>query len=163
VAGGSIARWLSDVVGRTGRVSATDLETGFLSEIRDSNVEVLRHDIRTDGFSASSFDLIHTRAVLMHIFIGVNLLRRVVSWLTPGGWLLVEELDFGMWMGDADPIWARSPETTPELATSPSSEAASERYAASAALRGKPWMILNCSSTLLITRNGQDFESPRSG
>lgn len=109
---GSITRWLSGVVGPTGSVIATDLQMGFLSAIDASNVEVLRHDIRTDTFPPSSFDLIHTRAVLMHIYPGVDLLQRIVSWLAPGGWLLLEEPDFGMWTGDADPVWATSPQTT---------------------------------------------------
>jgi SAM-dependent methyltransferase len=119
---GSITRWLSDVVGATGRVIATDLQLGFLTEIDAPNVEVLRHDIRTDAFPAASFDLIHTRAVLMHISPSVDLLRRIVSWLAPGGWLVLEEPDFGMWIGDADPVWATGPPTThvafPNLALS---------------------------------------------
>jgi SAM-dependent methyltransferase len=109
---GSITRWLADLVGRTGRVIATDLQLGFLTKVDAPNVEVLRHDIRTDTFPPSSFDLIHTRAVLMHISPSVDLLRRIVAWLAPGGWLVLEEPDFGMWMGDADPVWATSPETT---------------------------------------------------
>jgi SAM-dependent methyltransferase len=109
---GSVTRWLSAVVGPAGRVIATDLQLGFLSEIDAPNVEVLRHDIRTGAFPPGSFDLIHTRAVLMHISPGVDLLRRMVTWLAPGGWLVLEEPDFGMWIGDADPVWATSPQTT---------------------------------------------------
>ncbi len=109
---GSITRWLSGVVGPTGRVIATDLQMGFLSRIAASNVEVLRHDIRTDAFPPGSFDLIHTRAVLMHISPSLDLLQRMVTWLAPGGWLLLEEPDFGMWIGDADPVWATGPQTT---------------------------------------------------
>jgi SAM-dependent methyltransferase len=109
---GSITRWLSDVVGPAGRVIATDLQLGFLTEIGAPNVEVLRHDIRTDTFPPGSFDLIHTRAVLMHISPSVDLLRRMVTWLAPGGWLVLEEPDFGMWVGDSDPVWATSPPTT---------------------------------------------------
>src|SRR5215831_1952188 len=74
---GSITRWLVDLVGPTGRVIATDLELGFLTELDAPNVEVLRHDIRTDTFPPSSFDLIHTRAVLMHISPSVDMLRRI--------------------------------------------------------------------------------------
>ncbi len=33
----------------------------------------------------------------------------MASWLAPGAWLLVEDAGFGMWMGDADPIWAAHP------------------------------------------------------
>jgi SAM-dependent methyltransferase len=119
---GSITRWLSDVVGPTGRVIATDLQMGFLGEIDAANVEVMRHDIRTDTFPSSSFDLVHTRAVLMHISPSLDLLRRIVTWLAPGGWLVLEEPDFGMWIGDADAVWATSPRTTqvafPSLALS---------------------------------------------
>jgi SAM-dependent methyltransferase len=106
---GSITRWLSDVVGPVGRVIATDLQLGFLTEIDISNVEVFRHDIRTGSFPPGSFDLIHARAVLMHISPSVDLLRRIVTWLAPGGWLVLEEPDFGMWTGDADPVWATAP------------------------------------------------------
>ena len=109
---GSITRWLSDVVGPAGRVIATDLQLGFLTEIDASNVQVLQHDIRTDTFPPGSFDLIHTRAVLMHITPGADLLRRIVTWLAPGGWVVFEEPDFGMWLNDADPLWATSPPTT---------------------------------------------------
>jgi SAM-dependent methyltransferase len=108
---GSITRWLSDAFGPAGRVIATDLQLGYLSEIAAANVEVVRHDIRTDTFPPGSFDLIHTRAVLMHISPGVDLLHRIVSWLAPGGWVLLEEPDFGMWSGDADPVWAAAPQS----------------------------------------------------
>jgi SAM-dependent methyltransferase len=93
-------------------VISTDLQLGFLTEIDASNVEIVRHDVRTDEFPAGSFDLIHTRAVLMHISPSTDLLQRIATWLAPGGWILLEEPDFGMWMGDADPIWATSPQTT---------------------------------------------------
>jgi len=108
---GSITRWLSEVAGPGGRVVATDLQVGFLSAIDASNIEVIRHDIRTGTFPPGSFDLIHTRAVLMHISPGVDLLRRIVTWLAPGGWVVLEEPDFGMWIGDADPVWAAAPQS----------------------------------------------------
>jgi len=119
---GSITRWLSDVVGPAGRVVATDLQIGLLSEIDAPNVEVVRHDIRTGTFPAGSFDLIHTRAVLMHISPSVDLLHRMVTWLAPGGWVVLEEPDFGMWAGDADPVWAAAPQSAqaafPDMALS---------------------------------------------
>jgi SAM-dependent methyltransferase len=119
---GSVTRWLSELVGPAGRVTATDLQIGLLGAIDASNVEVIRHDIRTDTFPPGSFDLIHTRAVLMHISPDVDLLQRLVTWLAPGGWVLLEEPDFGMWAGDADPLWATSPPSTqaafPSLALS---------------------------------------------
>jgi hypothetical protein len=58
-----------------------------------------------------SFDLIHDRALLMHLPDDPNLLPRMVSWLAPGGWLLLEEADFGLWLQDLDPPWALHPHT----------------------------------------------------
>jgi 2-polyprenyl-3-methyl-5-hydroxy-6-metoxy-1,4-benzoquinol methylase len=106
---GSIARWLCEYVGHEGHVTATDLETDFLEELSVPNLEVLRHDVTTDELPLSSFDFVHARAVLMHIGQRMATLRRMVSWLAPGGWLLVEDADFGMWLGDYDPIWAAHP------------------------------------------------------
>jgi hypothetical protein len=48
----------------------------------------------------------------MHVPTDRELLCRIVSWLNPGGWLLLEEPDFGMWLADADPGWAMLPEAT---------------------------------------------------
>jgi SAM-dependent methyltransferase len=106
---GSITRWLSERVGIDGHVTATDLQVDFLEADAPPNVEVLRHDIRSDTFPEGSFDLVHTRAVLMHIPDDPELLPRMVSWLRPGGWLLLEEPDFGMWLADADPLWSTHP------------------------------------------------------
>jgi SAM-dependent methyltransferase len=106
---GSIARHLCELVGPAGRVTATDLETEFLHELSLANLEVLRHDVTTDSFPEASFDLIHARAVLMHLPDRMAILRRMVSWLRPGGWLLVEDADFGMWLADFDPIWSHHP------------------------------------------------------
>jgi len=106
---GSITRWLSHLVGTDGRVTATDLQLEFLESIDTPNVEVVRHDIRKDTFPERSFDLVHTRAVLMHVPDDPTILNRMVSWLRPGGWLLLEEPDFGMWLSDLDPLWPHHP------------------------------------------------------
>jgi trans-aconitate methyltransferase len=107
---GSITKWLAGVVGADGRVTVTDLQTDYLSALDAPNVEVVVHDVRTDGFPERSFDFVHARAVLMHVPDDPEILRRMVSWLRPGGWLLLEEPDFGMWLADADPVWASHPE-----------------------------------------------------
>jgi SAM-dependent methyltransferase len=107
---GSVARWLAEKVGPTGKVTVTDLDLDLMTATAASNIELRRHDIRSDTFPEESFDLIHTRAVLMHISPDLDLLQRMVGWLTPGGWLVLEEPDFGMWDGDADPIWSAHPQ-----------------------------------------------------
>ena len=80
---GSIARWLCQDVAARGQVTATDLDTGFLSELSLPNLTVLRHDVRADGFPEGSFGLVHVRAVLMHIAGRMAVLRRMASWLAP--------------------------------------------------------------------------------
>ena len=45
----------------------------------------------------------------MHIPDRMAVLRRMVSWLAPGGWLLAEDCDFGIWLADFDPVWAAHP------------------------------------------------------
>ena len=104
-----MTRWLADRVAPDGRVTATDVQPQFLETISLPNVDVLRHDIRTDSFPSGTFDLVHARAVLMHVPADTALLQRMISWLRPGGWLLLEEPDFGMWRDDSDPLWAIHP------------------------------------------------------
>jgi trans-aconitate methyltransferase len=110
---GSIARWLCGHV-EEGHVTATDLETDFLDELTLPNLQVLRHDVTADELPKGSFDLVHARAVIMHLGQRMSTLRRMVSWLAPGGWLLVEDADFGMWLGDYDPIWSAHPRAVHE-------------------------------------------------
>ena len=91
--GGSVARWLADRVGPTGHVLVTDIDTRFLEPLKDSGVEVRRHNIVTDPPLEAAFDLVHARLVLMHLPQRELALERMVSVLKPGGWLLVEEYD----------------------------------------------------------------------
>lgn len=92
--GGSIARWLSDRVGPEGSVIATDLDTRFLEEIEATNLEVRRHDILEDDLEAGSYDLVHSRFLLEHLPRYREALANMVEALAPGGWLVVEDVDF---------------------------------------------------------------------
>lgn len=91
--GGTIAAWLSDRVGRTGHVLATDVNPRFLRRLRRGNLEVRRHDVTSDPLPGSAFDLVHLRLVLMHLPQRDDVLERLVKALRPGGWLLAEEFD----------------------------------------------------------------------
>ena len=64
---GSVMTWMGEVVGPTGQVVAMDLDPKFLGESGQSNVEILRADIRTAQLQEQSFDLVHARYVLIHI------------------------------------------------------------------------------------------------
>jgi SAM-dependent methyltransferase len=90
---GSIALWLSERVGPTGRVLVTDINTCFLAAIQRPNLEVRQHDIVTDSLPESAFDLVHARLVLMHLPQREAVLERLFKALKPGGWLVDEEFD----------------------------------------------------------------------
>jgi 2-polyprenyl-3-methyl-5-hydroxy-6-metoxy-1,4-benzoquinol methylase len=92
---GSIARSLSGRVGPDGRVVAADIDCRFLAGL-PGNVEVRTVDIRTDELEADTYDLVHCRALLIHLPDPIAALRRFASCLRPGGWLLAEESDYGL-------------------------------------------------------------------
>ncbi|MEV6773849.1 methyltransferase domain-containing protein [Nocardia sp. NPDC051030] len=85
---GAVARWLA---GRCvdGHVIAADIDTRFLTPER--NLEVCEFDARTGEFAPQSFELIHTRALLMHLPERAGLVARCLSWLAPGGWLVATD------------------------------------------------------------------------
>jgi ubiquinone/menaquinone biosynthesis C-methylase UbiE len=91
---GSIARWLSAVVGESGKVVAVDLEPRFIDKINLPNVEVLKADIQNLALEDNSFDLIHARYLLIHILDFRLALTRMLQLLKPNGWLVLEEPDF---------------------------------------------------------------------
>jgi ubiquinone/menaquinone biosynthesis C-methylase UbiE len=96
--GGSIAAWLCRRVGPSGQVVATDLDTRFLAALDYSQLAVRQHDIGTDDLPLDTFDLVHVRAVLIHLAERApTALQRMVQALKPGGWLLAEEADFSSW------------------------------------------------------------------
>jgi len=94
--GGSIAAWLSERVGPTGRVLATDIDTRFLEPLvaDHPNLEVRRHDIAVEDLPEGAFDLVHARMVLEHLPGRDAALGRMAGALAAGGWLVVESIDF---------------------------------------------------------------------
>lgn len=47
----------------------------------------------TESFPPGSFDLIHARWVLVNLPQREEVLAKAVTWLAPGGWLVLEDLD----------------------------------------------------------------------
>ncbi|WP_159944522.1 MULTISPECIES: class I SAM-dependent methyltransferase [unclassified Nocardiopsis] len=86
---GSIARWMAQRA-VDGEVVATDIDASVLDGLRDDRVTALRHDVTRDGFPDGSFDVIHARLVLSHLPQRDEVLRRMRTWLAPGGVVLIE-------------------------------------------------------------------------
>jgi SAM-dependent methyltransferase len=92
--GGSVAAWLADRVGCAGEVLATDLDVTVARERVHGALSVQVHDLLVDPLPESRFDLVHARLLLAWLPQRQRALARLVRTLKPGGWLLVEEMDF---------------------------------------------------------------------
>lgn len=101
---GSIAALLAEAVGPTGQVVVLDRDPRFLVDLaaRHANLSVSRHDITVDRLEASAFDLVHCRALLLHLVAPEQALRTMAAALRPGGWLVVEDADYST-LRAADP------------------------------------------------------------
>lgn len=92
--GGSIARWLAERVGDMGSVTAIDADTSLLADLAAlTHVAVIQGDLTTMDFGTACYDLVHSRAVLMHLTDPVGVVNRVVDALAPGGVVFFEEVD----------------------------------------------------------------------
>ena len=72
-----------------------DIDLRFLTDMPE-NVEVRALDIREDEVEAEAFDLVHCRALLMHLPDQAETLTKLAAALRPEGLLLAEEPDFGL-------------------------------------------------------------------
>ena len=87
--GGSVARWMADQAGPTGRVLATDINPRHIKPY--PGMSVLRHDLTTEPVPDGPWDVIHGRLVLLHVPEREEILVRLSQALAPGGALVLEE------------------------------------------------------------------------
>jgi len=92
--GGSIAQWLAKKVGPSGTVVAIDMNVRFLRHLAIPHLEVREHNILNDPLEAGSYDLVHSRRMLMHLREPEKALKKMADALRPGGWLFIEDQDF---------------------------------------------------------------------
>ncbi|HEY7597583.1 MAG TPA: methyltransferase domain-containing protein [Actinophytocola sp.] len=85
---GSVARMLAERAGPA-NVTATDMSTDFLEPLASTGIRVMYHDVTVDE-PPGEFDLIHSRFVMEHVTGRDATLRRMASWLKPGGLMVVE-------------------------------------------------------------------------
>lgn len=91
---GSLARWMAQQVGASGRVLATDVDLRFAGEATPP-LELLRHDVVTDPLPEAAFDLVHARSLLQTLDQRERVLDDLVRAAKPGGWVVA-----------SDPEWA---------------------------------------------------------
>jgi SAM-dependent methyltransferase len=92
---GTVSNWLARQIG-SGEVVALDREVALLVGRCEPNVRIVKADLTadtSDGLLApASFDLVHVRSVLGVLADPEAGLRRVISWLAPGGILVVSDM-----------------------------------------------------------------------
>jgi SAM-dependent methyltransferase len=93
---GSIAQRLAEAVGVQGHVLAVDTDTRFLDPLADATLDVRRQDITAQPLPAEEFDLVHARLLLEHLPARDSVLSALADAVAPGGWLLIEDFDWGI-------------------------------------------------------------------
>lgn len=101
---GSFAAWLSQRYPKA-TVIATDIDTRFLVDI--PGIKVMTHNAVTDDFPAESFDVVHIRALLCHLVEREDILTRAVTWVRPGGWLVIEDISLQPSLRTANPVFKK--------------------------------------------------------
>jgi SAM-dependent methyltransferase len=91
---GSLALALAERVGPAGSVTALDADTRFLEPLASDVLAVVHADVTADPLPAGPFDLVHARLLLEHLPARDRVLRELAGVLRPGGWLLIEDLDW---------------------------------------------------------------------
>jgi SAM-dependent methyltransferase len=124
--GGSIAEWLCDRVGPEGSVLATDLDTRWVAELSQPNLEVRVHDLLEDDLPEGEFDLVHTRLLLAWLGDPRVGIERLIAALKPGGLLLAEEIDFASSV--PDPRMDAAPQALFERAVNAHNTVLAERH-----------------------------------
>jgi ubiquinone/menaquinone biosynthesis C-methylase UbiE len=87
---GSIARWLTGMVGPSGSVLATNLDDQWF-EPGVTDVAFARHDVLVDPPPAQNLDLVHARFLLEHLDEPRTVIGRMIPALRPGGILMLED------------------------------------------------------------------------
>jgi trans-aconitate methyltransferase len=93
---GSVMNWMLEKVGPKGQVTAIDLDIRFAAQTKASNLTIQKMNILDSKLKPESFDMIHGRYVVMHIPEYQRALSILNHSLKPGGWILLEEPDFGI-------------------------------------------------------------------
>ncbi|EWM19816.1 class I SAM-dependent methyltransferase [Kutzneria sp. 744] len=89
---GAMARWMADAF-QPAELVVLDCDRDLLGRIGSAAIRTVHADL-TDAMLAQpgQFDLIHVRNVLAHLPDPQVALDQLVSWLRPGGWLVLSDI-----------------------------------------------------------------------
>ena len=90
---GSIAKTLAELVGPSGRVVASDIDIGYMADLRAPGLEVRGIDLLKDKIEAGFYDFVLARALLHHLPDPKAALERMIAAVKPGGVFLSIEPD----------------------------------------------------------------------
>jgi len=99
---GTIAAWLGQCVAPGGSVLSLDVDTRFHGPV-GPNVLVREQDVTRGTLGSGEYDLVHARALLQHLHQREQVLDRMVEALAPGGWIVLEEPDFSLYVAQELP------------------------------------------------------------
>jgi 2-polyprenyl-3-methyl-5-hydroxy-6-metoxy-1,4-benzoquinol methylase len=104
---GNMACWVAEQIGSAGTVVAIDNSAEQIelaqTQARSrglTNVEFSVADAYSPRLPENSFDFAYCRLVLMHLTNPLDALRTMRSLVKPGGIVLCEEMDLGVWLCD---------------------------------------------------------------
>ncbi len=91
---GTLAQALAERVAPSGTVVAVDINTRFLEPLAGPHVEPVALDVTEEALPRAAFDLVHSRLLLEHLPARGEALANMISATKPGGWVVVEDLDW---------------------------------------------------------------------
>jgi SAM-dependent methyltransferase len=91
---GTLALALAERVAPTGSVVALDIDTRFLEPLASPRLESVALDVTEQPLPNGEFDLVHARLLLEHFPSRGDVLGNMIGAAKPGGWVLVEDLDW---------------------------------------------------------------------
>lgn len=112
---GSVTRILGELVGPSGAVHAADLDeiygSAAIARLNSGGRPIHSFEkldlVDGDDPKGAPFDIVFTRLLICHMTDPVRMLKRLWSWVKPGGVLLVQDYDMG--------VMHRAPITEPTM------------------------------------------------
>jgi SAM-dependent methyltransferase len=98
---GTIAAWMAEQAGPSGRVVSIDVDTRFQPPSAGV-IEVRNLDVTHEAIGTDEFDIVHARGLLQHLAQREVVLDAMIAATRPTGWVVVGDVDWIQF--DAQPV-----------------------------------------------------------